>query len=63
MCESQLRAIMTADDEFGATMQLLSDRGALANTLVIFSADNGYMWGEHHSTESSCRTSPRCGSR
>ena len=47
MCQSQIRAIMTADDEFAATMQLLSDRGVLANTLVIFSSDNGYMWGEH----------------
>lgn len=47
MCQSQLRAIMTADDQFGATMQLLSDRGVLDNTLVIFSSDNGYMWGEH----------------
>jgi N-acetylglucosamine-6-sulfatase len=47
LCQSQLRAIMTADDEFGATMQLLKDRGVLDNTLVIFSSDNGYMWGEH----------------
>ena len=47
MCASQLRAIMTADDEFAATMQLLSDRGVLANTLVILSSDNGYLWGEH----------------
>ena len=51
MCQSQLRAIMTADDEFAATMQLLSDRGVLANTLVIFTSDNGYMWGEHGRTE------------
>jgi len=51
MCRSQLRAIMTADDEFGATMQVLSDRGVLANTVVIFSSDNGYMWGEHGRTE------------
>jgi len=51
MCQSQMRAIMTADDEFAATMQLLSDRGVLANTLVIFTADNGYMWGEHGRTE------------
>jgi arylsulfatase A-like enzyme len=47
MCQSQLRAIMTADDEFDATMTLLQNRGALANTLVILSSDNGYMWGEH----------------
>jgi arylsulfatase A-like enzyme len=51
MCQSQLRAIMTADDEFAATLQLLSDRGVLADTLVIFSSDNGYMWGEHGLTE------------
>jgi N-acetylglucosamine-6-sulfatase len=47
MCQSQLRAIMSADDQFAATMQLLSDRGVLANTLVILSSDNGFMWGEH----------------
>jgi N-acetylglucosamine-6-sulfatase len=51
MCVSQLRAIMTADDEFGATMQMLSDRGVLDDTLVIFSSDNGYNWGEHGRTE------------
>jgi N-acetylglucosamine-6-sulfatase len=47
MCQSQLRAIMSADDQFAATMQLLSDRGVLDNTLVILSSDNGFMWGEH----------------
>jgi arylsulfatase A-like enzyme len=47
MCASQLRAIMSADDQFAATMQLLSDRGVLANTLVILSSDNGFLWGEH----------------
>ncbi len=46
-CTSQMRAIMSADDEFGATMQRLSERGVLDNTMVIFTADNGYMWGEH----------------
>jgi arylsulfatase A-like enzyme len=51
MCQSQLRAIMTADDEFAATMQLLQDKGVLDNTLVIFSSDNGYNWGEHGRTE------------
>jgi arylsulfatase A-like enzyme len=51
MCASQLRAIMTADDEFDATMRLLSDRGVLANTLVIFSSDNGFMWSDHGRTE------------
>jgi arylsulfatase A-like enzyme len=47
VCESMLRAVMTADDEFGATMQLLADRGVLDDTLVIVSSDNGFNWGEH----------------
>jgi arylsulfatase A-like enzyme len=51
MCQSQMRAIMSADDEFGATMRLLSDRGVLADTLVILTSDNGYNWGEHGRTE------------
>lgn len=46
-CEAGLRALMTADDEFGATMQRLSDLGVLDDTLVVFSSDNGLMWGEH----------------
>ena len=51
MCESQLRAIMSADDQFDATMRLLQSRGVLDNTLVILSSDNGYNWGEHGRTE------------
>jgi N-acetylglucosamine-6-sulfatase len=47
MCASQMRAIMSADEQFAATMKLLSDRGVLANTLVILSSDNGFLWGEH----------------
>jgi arylsulfatase A-like enzyme len=51
MCQSQLRAIMTADDEFDKTMQQLSNSGVLDNTLVILTSDNGYNWGEHGRTE------------
>ena len=47
VCESMLRTVMTADDEFGATMQLLAERGVLDDTLVILSSDNGFSWGEH----------------
>jgi N-acetylglucosamine-6-sulfatase len=28
-------------------MQLLADRGVLDDTLVIFTSDNGFNWGEH----------------
>ena len=62
MCQSQLRAIMSADDQFAATMQLLSDRGALDNTLVILSSDNGFMWASTAVGRSSCPTSRRSGS-
>ena len=51
MCQSQLRAIMTADDEFDMTMQQLSNTGVLDNTMVILTSDNGYNWGEHGRTE------------
>jgi N-acetylglucosamine-6-sulfatase len=51
MCQSQMRAIMSADDEFAATMQQLQNKGVLGNTLVILSSDNGYNWGEHGRTE------------
>jgi arylsulfatase A-like enzyme len=51
MCTSQMRAIMSADDQFAATMQLLQDRGVLANTLVFLTSDNGYLWGEHNRWE------------
>lgn len=46
-CESGLRAIMSADDQFDLTMRTLSELGVLDDTLVIFSSDNGLLWGEH----------------
>lgn len=46
-CEAGLRSLMSADDQFDATMQTLADLGVLDDTLVVFSSDNGLMWGEH----------------
>lgn len=50
LCESQIRSILSADDQFDRTMSLLQADGVLDDTLVIFSSDNGYNWGEHGRT-------------
>ncbi|MCP4962078.1 MAG: sulfatase [Actinomycetia bacterium] len=43
----QLRTLMTVDDQVEHLMQRLDDLGELDNTLVIFTSDNGFFWGEH----------------
>lgn len=50
LCASQARSLMSIDDEFDALMTQLVADGELANTLVIFTSDNGYLWGEHNRT-------------
>jgi arylsulfatase A-like enzyme len=44
--DGQLRTLLAADDMVDNVMQKLQDRGELDNTLVIFTTDNGYSWGE-----------------
>lgn len=41
------RALYSVDDQVDRFMNELSALGELDNTLVIFTADNGYMFGEH----------------
>jgi arylsulfatase A-like enzyme len=43
----QLRTLRSVDDMVGAVMGRVEALGELANTLVIFTSDNGYVWGEH----------------
>jgi arylsulfatase A-like enzyme len=43
----QLRAMVAVDDGVGDLFQALADTKQLDNTLLIFSSDNGYFWGEH----------------
>jgi arylsulfatase A-like enzyme len=38
---------MSVDDVMDEIMQQLQASGELDNTLVIFTSDNGYLWGEH----------------
>ena len=44
---AQLRTLYSVDDQVDRLMQHLQTRGELDNTLVIFTSDNGSLWGEH----------------
>ena len=43
----QLRTLMSVDDMVGTVMTRLQTLGELSNTLVVYTSDNGYVWGEH----------------
>jgi arylsulfatase A-like enzyme len=43
----QLRLLKSVDDMVDSVMRRLTDLGEAANTVVIFTSDNGYLWGEH----------------
>jgi arylsulfatase A-like enzyme len=43
----QLQALQAVDRAVGAVVQELERLGQLEKTLVVFTSDNGYMWGEH----------------
>ncbi|MGL5827364.1 MAG: sulfatase-like hydrolase/transferase [Nocardioides sp.] len=42
-----IRTLYTVDDEVDRFLRHLKASGELRNTLVIFTSDNGYLWGEH----------------
>ena len=44
--EGHMRTLLAADDMVDTVMQKLQTTGELADTLVIFTTDNGYSWGE-----------------
>lgn len=43
----QLRAMAAVDDGVGQLFKALEESRQLDNTLLIFTSDNGYFWGEH----------------
>jgi arylsulfatase A-like enzyme len=43
----ELATLLAVDEGVAQVMQALTDIGAAANTVVIFTSDNGYMHGEH----------------
>jgi N-acetylglucosamine-6-sulfatase len=44
---NQLRCLKSIDEGVGRLLNTLRDTGQLDNTLVLFTSDNGYFWGEH----------------
>ncbi len=44
---NQLRALRSIDEGVGRVLEALERAGSLDETLVIFTSDNGYFWGEH----------------
>jgi arylsulfatase A-like enzyme len=45
------RAVKSLDDGVGAVMKALKQSGQLENTVVIFTSDQGFAWGQHGSRE------------
>ena len=43
----QLEAALAVDDAVRALLKALEQRGALANTFIAYTSDNGVAWGEH----------------
>jgi N-acetylglucosamine-6-sulfatase len=47
LVRNQLRCLTSIDEGVGRVLQALEETKALENTLIIFTSDNGYFWGEH----------------
>jgi arylsulfatase A-like enzyme len=43
----QQRALMAVDEAVAGIVAALADTGRLADTLIVFTSDNGLLWGEH----------------
>lgn len=44
---NQLRCLMAVDEGIGRIVEALQETGQLDQTLVVFTSDHGYFWGEH----------------
>ena len=45
--QTQLESLLAVDDAVGGILDALADTGRLGDTLLLFTSDNGFMWGEH----------------
>lgn len=46
----QYRTLLSVDDGIAQIVRALRRTGRLSNTLLVFTSDNGLMWGEHRLT-------------
>jgi arylsulfatase A-like enzyme len=53
LCADQLRTLISVDNAVDGLLRRINGYGpgVLDRTLVIFTSDNGYLWGEHGRTE------------
>lgn len=50
LCQSQLRALMSVDDQIDRVMTYLEKTDQLDDTMVLLWSDNGHLFGEHNRT-------------
>ena len=44
---NQYRTLVSVDQQVGNFVAALADTGRLSNTMILFTSDNGLLWGEH----------------
>lgn len=45
--KQQTEAVLAIDDGVGQMIQALKETGQLENTIIVFTSDQGYVWGHH----------------
>jgi len=48
IARQRAESLRALDSSLGPVFQQLADSGELADTIIVFTSDNGYMLGEHH---------------
>ena len=53
---AQLATLLAVNDEVDELFAALEGAGIADDTIVIFTSDNGYAWGEHYWSAKNCDT-------